>query len=136
MYRKKEALPVLSQRLRLLRKLNDLTQQELADILHVERCTYAFYETGKSRPDLGLLLRIARIYKIKVDALIDPDVELTTIGVREPGSLPTVKPTDPSVDREKNEKQFAAMFRQMNRQQQEQVLTEMTRMILPSEANR
>lgn len=133
MYRKKEALPFLAERLRLLRRTSGMTQQELADALHVERCTYAFYETGKSRPDLGLLLRIARIYHVPVDLLIDPDCDMFTTGVGEKPIPPAVLQTRLWEKRDKNETQLLAMFRQLNVAQQEQALLEIIKLVAPSE---
>lgn len=140
MYRKKEKLPILSQRLRILRKTADMTQQQLSDLLHVERCTYAFYETGKSRPDLGLLLRIARIYKVSADTLIDPDKD--PFGITE--GVVTGTLADPTKNdhlrgaiylsqRDKSEKEMLVLFRQLDADQQLEVLSDLTRKLTQSE---
>ena len=140
MYRKKDKLPILSQRLRILRKTADMTQQQLSDLLHVERCTYAFYETGKSRPDLGLLLRIARIYKVPVDALIDPDNDM--FGTKD-GTMSSMV-ADPTKgeylrgalslsQRDKSEKEMLVLFRQLDADQQLEVLSDLTRKLTQSE---
>ncbi len=42
-----------------LRQLKDMTQDELAEKLFVTRQTVSNYETGKSRPDIEMLTRIA-----------------------------------------------------------------------------
>jgi len=133
MYRKKEKLPILSQRLRILRHTADMTQQELSDLLHVERCTYAFYETGKSRPDLGLLLRIARIYKLSTDVLIDPDIELFSTTLSDNTASNPFNNAIWLSQREKEEKEMLVLFRQLNLEQQKEVISDLTRKLTVSE---
>lgn len=44
-----------------LRQLKNMTQDELAEKLFVTRQTVSNYETGKSRPDIDMLTRIAEV---------------------------------------------------------------------------
>ncbi|MCC8023424.1 MAG: helix-turn-helix domain-containing protein [Clostridiales bacterium] len=60
----------LNEVLRNLRKQQGLSQQQLADVLKVERSTYAYYETGKTTPDIRLLLKLCRIYDVTLDELL------------------------------------------------------------------
>ncbi|MGN0452466.1 MAG: helix-turn-helix transcriptional regulator [Ruminococcus sp.] len=50
-----------------LRKDCELTQKQVADILHLERSTYAYYERGTTEPDLKTLTKLARIYNVPLD---------------------------------------------------------------------
>lgn len=43
----------------------DLSQQEVADELHVDRSTYSHYETGKNAPNLKMTKKICDILGIK-----------------------------------------------------------------------
>lgn len=137
MYRKRESLPFLAKRLKMLRQAAELTQQQLADLLHVERCTYAFYENGKSHPDLGLILRLARIYQLTVDNLIDPNsgVFENDVKVGQPtGALPEgYKGAFELSQRDRNERQLLALFRQMDLEDQEAALDVLMKMTAPSE---
>ena len=47
------------------------TQQEIADILQVDRSTYAYYEAGKTEPNIPKLKRIANMYGISLDDLVE-----------------------------------------------------------------
>ena len=47
-----------------------LTQQQVADLLHIERSCYSYYELGKVRMPLELLVLLARFYHISVDELL------------------------------------------------------------------
>lgn len=68
---------MLNEQLKLIRKKNKYTQQELSDILEIERSTYASYETGRNRPDISLLSAIAKVFGVSVDYIvsIDPQKE-------------------------------------------------------------
>lgn len=65
--------------LRLLRRANGWSQREVAERLHVNRSTYAYYETGKTRPDYETLLSIADLYGVSVDFLLGKDTPATSI---------------------------------------------------------
>lgn len=54
-----------------LRKNARLSQQQVADILKINRSTYAYYETGKSKPKLPTLKKLAAIYGVSVDELLN-----------------------------------------------------------------
>mgnify|MGYP000112135168 FL=1 len=128
MYRKKESLPYLAQRLKTLRHASGFTQQRLADLLHIERCTYAFYESGKSHPDLGLILRIARIYNTTVDHLVDPDYDLftsTAMTVHAPPIPAGLQSPIETSKLEQDEQSFLVLYRQLNRDKKEKLLTYM-----------
>ncbi len=78
---KKNGLPVypFCEKITQLRKAMNLTQQEVADRLHLDRSTYAYYEIGKTTPSIPNLLSIARLFDVTVDLLIDDKV-----GIPEP----------------------------------------------------
>ena len=52
-----------NERIREIREDNSLTQQKVADLLHVGQRTYADYESGKTRIPVDSLLILARYYK-------------------------------------------------------------------------
>lgn len=56
--------------LKLYRKQNRYTQQEIADILGISRQAYSNYEKGKRSPSLSVLIKLADLYQISLDALI------------------------------------------------------------------
>ena len=61
----------LGKKLKELRKTENLTQQQLADILQISRVNYTRYETNAVRPDYELLIKIADFYSISLDELFD-----------------------------------------------------------------
>ena len=56
-----------NERIREIREDNALTQQNIADLLHVGQRTYSDYESGKTRIPLDSLLLLARFYNVSVD---------------------------------------------------------------------
>lgn len=53
-----------------LRKKNNLTQQELGDILCVSYQTISKWENGVSYPDMSVLPQISTYFGVSVDALL------------------------------------------------------------------
>lgn len=54
-----------------LRKAHHYTQQQVSGLLNISRQAYSNYETGKRAPDLDSLIRLADIYKISLDQLVN-----------------------------------------------------------------
>lgn len=56
-----------------LRRRHDVTQEELAEKLDVSRQTIAKWERGESAPDINSCIRIADLFNVTVDELINYD---------------------------------------------------------------
>ncbi len=54
-------------RIREIREDHSLTQQKIADILHIGQRTYADYESGKTRIPIDSLLILAKFYNVSMD---------------------------------------------------------------------
>lgn len=66
---------MFSENLKSLRKQKGLSQEELAERLHVVRQTVSKWEKGLSVPDAHLLIRIAEIFEISVSVLLGGTME-------------------------------------------------------------
>ena len=64
-----------------LRKLHDLSQEELADRLQVSRQTLSKYETGESLPDIERCKQLAEIFGVSLDDLVNYDTAATGLNV-------------------------------------------------------
>ena len=66
-------------KLKELRRKNNLSQYDLANILDVQQPTYNRYETLKSEPDIETLKKLAEYYHTSLDYLCDfnPPYQLT-----------------------------------------------------------
>ena len=58
-------------RIRNLREDSDLTQQQMADMLFINRRTYSSYETGVRGLPIETLCQIADIFGTSTDYLLD-----------------------------------------------------------------
>jgi putative transcriptional regulator len=67
---------MFSENLKRFRKQKGLTQEELAERLHVVRQTISNWEKSLSVPDSELLIRIAGIFETSVGILLGDTVEL------------------------------------------------------------
>ncbi len=57
-------------RLRDLREDKDITQKELAELLHIKQNTYSQYENGQREIPLALLVKLARYFNVSVDFIL------------------------------------------------------------------
>lgn len=58
-------------RLRELREDQDLTQQAVADYLHIRQNTYSQYETGQRQLPLELLVALVLYYHTSTDYILE-----------------------------------------------------------------
>lgn len=76
-------LKVLGEKVRTERKLAGLTQEQLAERCHVSTKHIANIEKGSMNPSYEILLAIARILPVSLDALITPGMGKTEIELKE-----------------------------------------------------
>ena len=84
--------PLRYERIRNLRTDRDLTQQEIADVLHIKQNTYSQYETGILNYPLDVVITLAQFYGTSVDYLLGLTDEITPYPRR--GGGPFVKNSD------------------------------------------
>lgn len=56
-----------NERIREIREDHSITQQKIADLLHIGQRTYADYESGKTRIPVDSLLILAKYYDLSMD---------------------------------------------------------------------
>ena len=70
----KTKLVTLGSRLKYARKKNQLTQKVVAELIGVSSSAISQYEKGSIEPDLAILRKLATIYKVSADTLLDIDL--------------------------------------------------------------
>lgn len=60
----------MKNRIRDLREDNDLTQQQVADILGITQWKYSYMETGTQQWTPDLLVTLANYYQVSIDFLL------------------------------------------------------------------
>ncbi len=61
----------LSENIKKFRIKNNITQEELAEKINVTRQAVSNWENGKTEPDIETLTKIAQIFDISIDELVD-----------------------------------------------------------------
>ncbi len=64
---------IFAEKLKALRKSQKLTQQELANRLGVAKSVVSYYESGNRFPSYDVLIKIAHIFHVTTDYLLDVD---------------------------------------------------------------
>lgn len=50
--------------------MGGVTQQEVAELLKIDRSTYSYWETGKTEPSIKNLSKLCRIFNIDFNTLL------------------------------------------------------------------
>lgn len=75
MIMKQEVLSMaLGDNIQYLRKVNDITQEELAERLSVSRQTISKWEMNQAYPEIPKLIKIGNMFHCKVDELLKEDM--------------------------------------------------------------
>lgn len=99
------------------RKKSGLTQQQVADILNLNRSTYTKYETSVSEPSLEILLKIADIFQVQPNQLLDTD-------------FGTMVADPPLQITSENEKKLVKNFKLLNSTQKQEIFDTMSKFII------
>lgn len=78
---------MISRNLKSLRKKNQYTQEEIAEKINVSRQSVAKLENGESNPDIESCIKLANLYNVKLDDLVNHSEEETGIGVPPKGKF-------------------------------------------------
>ncbi|MBR2336737.1 MAG: helix-turn-helix transcriptional regulator [Clostridia bacterium] len=63
-------MKIFQERLMEQRKLNKLTQRQVADYLQIAQPSYIRYENGSAEPSLDALVKLADLFDVSVDYLL------------------------------------------------------------------
>jgi transcriptional regulator with XRE-family HTH domain len=61
------------ERLRSARESRGYTQQQIADLMQIDKSTYCGYETGKRQPDVQKIKQLSKILGVSGDDLLETD---------------------------------------------------------------
>ena len=66
----------IANQLKTFRNLKQLSQDELADLIHVSRQTISSWENNRSYPDIHSLILLSELYEISLDELVKGDITM------------------------------------------------------------
>lgn len=101
---------LLPEKLKELRKLHGYTQDDVAAALGIVRQTYSHYETGRRLPTPDMLFRLAGLYSVSLDDLMQLTADLDR-DIHYDAPMPTQSSRDLAdfleyVNRPENQKRF------------------------------
>jgi transcriptional regulator with XRE-family HTH domain len=85
--------------LKTLRKENGLTQQQVADYLHLDRSSYAYYESGRTKINIDILMRLAKFFQISLAMLLGEELPVRQLESGAPEENPDTVLINESVSR-------------------------------------
>ena len=102
-------------RLKTCRKECKLTQQQVADLLNIDRSAYAYYELGVSSPSVENLFKLAVIFKVEAEWLMGMSTGKSNLRSPE-GDLSLLKAVREKniTELTKDERQIVALYRLVN----------------------
>lgn len=65
-----DVIEILAKRLKELRKENNYSQKEIAELMGIAQVTYSHYEIGRRTVSIQNLVKFAKIYNVNVDYLL------------------------------------------------------------------
>lgn len=66
---------MFGEKIKEIRKNNNLTQQEFADIFNTTRTTVANWENNISRPDPNQIIEMAKRFNVSTDYILNVDID-------------------------------------------------------------
>ena len=121
---------MLSSKIKQLRRNLDLTQQQMADTLNVDRSTYSYYETGKTIPPLDKLVRLAKIFNVSTDELLSYRiVRRSAFSQATPSFNANVPLPESYIDLAADEKDLVVRFRQLDDNDRSEIITKMDKLL-------
>ena len=110
-----------------LRKQNELTQQQVADVLSIDRSTYAYYETGKTNPDVHQITQLALLFKVTPNTLLGyKERTPSLLAMRDSGPFPKKNQKAMSIlELEAEEKEILYLYRLLDEESKKETVRKM-----------
>ncbi len=61
---------LLAERIKELREKKDLSQKQLAEIMHISQSSISEYESGNQQPPIEMLMQLADFFDVNIDYLL------------------------------------------------------------------
>lgn len=113
--------PELAKQMRTLRTINHFTQQQVADILNINRTTYTSYEISKNTPDIMLLDAFAKIFSVSIDFILNIDTKNPEALCDEADEYETSRSESLVSQLSRTERELLAEYRVLSEEDQEKI---------------
>ena len=113
---------MVSESLKKVRKEHKLTQQDIADVLGIDRSTYTFYETGKTSPSVPTLYKLSNIYNVTIGYLAGYEENRPELKVKHVTPAMNAPDVDPIALLTKDEQIMLMCYRLLQSDKQKEVM--------------
>lgn len=113
--------PELAKQMRTLRTINHFTQQQVADILNIDRTTYTSYEISKNTPDIMLLDAFAKIFSVSIDFILNIDTKNPEVLCDEADEYETSRSESLVSQLSRTERELLTEYRVLSEEDQEKI---------------
>lgn len=113
---------MVSESLKKVRKEHKLTQQDIADVLGIDRSTYTFYETGKTSPSVQTLYKLSNIYNVSMGYLAGFEENRPELKVKHISPSLNAPSIDPIALLSKDEQIMLMCYRLLQSDKQKEVM--------------
>ena len=124
---------MVSESLKKVRKEHKFTQQDIADVLGIDRSTYTFYETGKTSPSIATLQKLSNVYNVTIGYLAGYEEnrpELKSKHVSPSISTPDI---DPIALLSKDEQIMLMCYRVLSNEKKNEILKQIKNLTVSSD---
>lgn len=103
---------MLSERIRKLREQKNISQKQLADIMHISQSSISEYESGNQQPPLEMIVKLADFFDVSIDYLLGrTNIAISINRLKEKISTRSGKiPLDELFSLKDNEKEIIALM--------------------------
>lgn len=115
---------MIASNIKMYRENCGYTQQQVADVLNMDRSTYAYYELGKIVPSIGTIFSLAQIFHVDYSVLLG--MEQSDIKKIKDSKIKQKYHTEKNLsiyELSKTEKKIIAFFRLLDDDEQEEFFT-------------
>jgi transcriptional regulator with XRE-family HTH domain len=81
---RKDMKTMLAKNIKYLRRNNQLTQEDFANLFGLTRSAIGSYEEERASPSIETIIDISNYFKISVDSLIKTEIQICSVEEKEP----------------------------------------------------
>lgn len=118
---------MIAKTLKKLRENSGFTQKQVADSINVERSTYAYYETGKTTPDIDTILKLAKIFNVPYTDILNEELDKKSTSFQDIINKNNEKlnKNENIYELNKEEKTLLCFYRALSNKEKEEFLTKL-----------
>ena len=111
---------MVHRQLKIIRKQNELSQQQVADVLGISRSAYCGYETGRRSPDVDTIVKLSNFYRLPLEKFFDN--RIPTEYLYDDSYYESQPDTRYLSQLSKSERDLIVSFRKLDFEQQKEIL--------------